>query len=145
MHSILPGIDPANNASFIDQEARPVRESFFRENAVKAADFAIRPVGQKPVLSPQFLGELPLTGACIDADGQDLRAVFREILDISLIPCQLGPSAAGKGEHVEREHHVFVALVLTQGYVTFADRWQLEIGGCFTNFCRHVVSLNKIL
>ena len=92
----------------------PVRESFFRQNAVKPAHFAIGPVGQKPVLSPQFFGELLLTGAGIDADGQDLRVVFGKVFDIILIPCQLGPSAAGKGEGVKRHHHVLTSTKLAQ-------------------------------
>ena len=81
----------------------------------------------------------------VTAYTQDLGIIRLELL---VKPAERGGlvgSTTGKVQYVEREHHVFVALVLTQGYVTFADRWQLKIGGCFTNFCRHVVSLNKIL
>ena len=50
----------------------------------------------------------------------------------------LSGSTRCKVEHVEGQHHVFLALVLAHGDVPFADRGQLEIRRYVANFCRHI-------
>jgi hypothetical protein len=65
-------------------------------------------------------------------------------LELLVKPAERGSlvgSTTGKVQNMERKHHPFVSLELGQRYVTFVDRWQLEIRGRFSNFARHVVSL----
>ena len=49
-----------------------------------------------------------------------------------------------KVEHVEGQHHVFLALVLAHGDVPLADRGQLEIRRLVANFCRHIPTFPHI-
>ena len=93
-----------------------------------AADLLVRPICQKPVLDTQFLGELSLTGARINTDGQNLCVVLAEVFDIILIPCQFSPSAASKGQDIKSDNDILTSLELAQAYGLAIVISQFKIG-----------------
>lgn len=119
-----------NNALFINQESRSLGKASLSKDPVSAADLLVRPICQKPVLDTQFLGELLLTWASINTDGQNLCLVFSEVFDIILIPCQFGPSAAGEGQDVKGDNHVLTSPELTQAHGFAIVVCQFKVG-CF--------------
>ena len=61
-----------------------------------------------------MLGEDLVRRGTVHADPEHLCAVIFELGDISLIRLELLRSTAGKGEHVERQHHVLLARKIAE-------------------------------
>ena len=47
-------------------------------------------------------------------------------------------SARGKVKYMKGENHVLLALVLTQGNISFTDRWEGKIRSWIANLCGHL-------
>jgi len=117
-----------NDPVLIDDEGGTIAEAlFFIKNSVVFNHSSLE-VAQQWKRYPDVLCKAAVGRNAIDADAENLCICSFEFGDISLIRLQFFRSTTGKGEHIEREYHVFRALEVVKVNLLAFSIGKREVG-----------------
>jgi len=107
-------VDVLNNSVLVDHEGGAISEALvFIVEAIILYDCAFE-IAQQRKGYPVLFAEFFIGRNAIDADSENLRVVSFEFGDISLIRLHFLRSTTGECEHIECQHHIFLAFKITQ-------------------------------
>jgi hypothetical protein len=107
-------IDVPDDAFFIDQEGGAISKALLLvEDAVVFNNSAFE-IAEDGECNSELFCEFAVGGNAVDTHSEDLSFVSFELGDISLIRLQFLRSTAGKGEHINRQHDIFLTFEIAQ-------------------------------
>jgi len=107
-------VNVPDDAFFIDQEGGAISEALLLvEDAIVFNDGSFE-IAENRECNSNLFGEFTVGGNAVDTHSENLSLVCFEFGDISLIRLQFLRSTTGKGEHINRQHDIFLTFEIAQ-------------------------------
>ena len=130
LHVCLTLDHAADDAFFVDDVGDAGRQvGIFPPDSIGLARLIAGPVAEEGEADTEFPGVDTLGGLGVYADAQDLGVGLLEVLEDIVEALHLPASAGGKGQQIEGQDDVFLALEVVQGDLIALGVPEGKIGG----------------
>ncbi len=120
-------VNVPDDAFFIDQEGGAISKALFLvKDAIVFNDSAFE-IAEDGKCNSELFCEFAVGGDAVDTHSEDLSLVGFEFGDISLIRLQLLRSTTGEGEHIDRQHDIFLTFEIAQFVLLSVSGAQREV------------------
>ena len=107
-------VDMPDDAFFVDQEGGAISKALLLvEDSIIFNDGAFE-IAEDWERNSELFCEFAVGGNAVDTHSENLSLVSFEFGDISLIRLQFLRSTTGKGEHINRQHDIFLTFEIAQ-------------------------------